>query len=275
MFYVHVLSMLFNETGILNRSLQSRTLDIKTALDEAGVTIQALIEKKNDPQVFEDLIATVIEFAKKKDIQVPSTTNQRGRKSNASKRQRTESMNDPIERYRGYYTEIVDMFIEELSQKFHVDSYKPLIAISNLIISMEKPQISDVFFDLGVYRREIEDMEKLDTELSHWYRYKSLHNIKTIPEVHNSFAKNNLKILYPNIFILLTIFLTVPVTSAEGERAFSCLKRIKSCLRTTMNQVRLSSVSIINIHSIIAAKLNIEDLIDIFASLKERRLQFH
>ncbi len=81
--------------------------------------------------------------------------------------------------------------------------------------------------------------------------------------------------IFELIFILLTIFLTVPVTSAEGERAFSCLKRIKSCLRTTMNQVRLSSVSIINIHSIIAAKLNIEDLIDIFASLKERRLQFH
>ena len=96
-----------------------------------------------------------------------------------------------------------------------------------------------------------------------------------MPEVHNEFAEKNLKSLFPNIFILLSIFLTVPFSSAEGERAFSCLKRIKSWLRTTMNQTRLSSLSIINIHSVIAGKLDINHLIDIFASAKESRLQFH
>jgi hypothetical protein len=76
------------------------------------------------------------------------------------------------------------MFINELSQRFDTENYKPLIAISNIIISTEKPQISDVFFDLGPYRQEIEDMDDLENEPTSWYRYKALHFLKTIPEVH-------------------------------------------------------------------------------------------
>ena len=267
--------MVFDETGILNRALQDRTTNMTTALDEAGLTIQALIEKKNNPETFKSIINTINKFAEDNDIQEPSTYNQRGRKTNESKRKRTETVIDPMERYKGYYEEIIDMFIEELSKKFNTDSYKPLIAISDMLISSNKPEISDVFFALGVYRKEVADMEALDNELTHWYRYKAQHRLKTIPQVHNEFAQKKLKSLYPNIFILLIIFLTVPVSSAEGERAFSCLKRIKSWLRSTMNQTRLSSLSIINIHSLIAEKLNIDKLIDIFASVRERRLQLN
>ena len=161
------------------------------------------------------------------------------------------------------------MFINELSQRFDTENYKPLIAISNIIISTEKPQIADVFFDLGPYRQEIEDMDDLENEPTSWYRYKALHLLKTIPEVHKEFAKKDLKCIYPNIFTLLSIFLTVPVSSAEGERAFSCLKRVKTRLRSTMNQSRLSSMAIININTLVAGKLNIDTLIDIFASVED------
>jgi len=207
--------MLFDETSILNRALQDPKSNITSALDNAGLTIQGIMEKKADPDAFDELMATVHKFANENDIQVPSTTNQRGRRTNASKRARTESIIDPIERYKGYYAEIVDMFVEELSQRFNTENYRPLIAISNILISIEKPQISDVFFDLGVYRQEIGDMMELDIELTHWYRYKDLHRLKTITEVHNEFAIKNLKSLFPNIFVLLSIFFTVPFSSAD------------------------------------------------------------
>jgi hypothetical protein len=38
------------------------------------------------------------------------------------------------------------------------------------------------------------------------------------------------------------------VTSASVERSFSCLKRVKSYLRNTMSQGRLSSLCRISIH---------------------------
>ena len=72
----------------------------------------------------------------------------------------------------------------------------------------------------------------------------------------------------------MSIFLTVLLSSAEGERSFSCLKCIESDLLTTMRQTRLSSLSIINEHYEIARKLTLSNLIEIFASKKERKLEF-
>jgi len=47
------------------------------------------------------------------------------------------------------------------------------------------------------------------------------------------------KDIYPNIKLLLKIFVKLPVSTATPERSFSSLKRLKTHLRNTMNNVRL------------------------------------
>ena len=98
----------------------------------------------------------------------------------------------------------------------------------------------------------------------------SLKNIETMEDTRIHFAKDNLKSFFLNIFIWLSIFFTVLLSSAEGERSFSCLKRIESDLLITMGQNRLSSLSIINDHFEIARKLTLSNLIEIFASTKRK-----
>ena len=77
--------------------------------------------------------------------------------------------------------------------------------------------------------------------------------------------------LFPNMCILYSIFLTIPVTSAQAERSFSRVKLIKSYLQTTMGQVRLSGLSLLSIEREIASKCNYSDVIDTFAAMKVRR----
>ena len=49
----------------------------------------------------------------------------------------------------------------------------------------------------------------------------------------------------PNVNMMLRIFFTCAVSVAMYERSFSKLKPIKSCLRSTMSQLRLISLGIL------------------------------
>lgn len=74
-----------------------------------------------------------------------------------------------------------------------------------------------------------------------------------------------------NLVIALRIFHTMCVSIASCERSFSKLKLIKTYLRSTMNQSRLTNLSILSIEKDTADKLDFEDVISDFASLKVRK----
>jgi len=50
------------------------------------------------------------------------------------------------------------------------------------------------------------------------------------------------------------IAVTLPVTSVEAERSFSSLKLIKTHLRTTMLDDRLSDIAMLSVHAFTAGK---------------------
>ena len=78
----------------------------------------------------------------------------------------------------------------------------------------------------------------------------------------------------PNLWIALRILLTIPITVAGGERSFSKLKLIKTYLRTTTNDDRLSSLAILSIENEIAKKLDIANIIKNLSDLKARKKAF-
>ncbi|KAL6463249.1 hypothetical protein MHYP_G00276400 [Metynnis hypsauchen] len=82
---------------------------------------------------------------------------------------------------------------------------------------------------------------------------------------------NSLQEVYPNLWIALRIILTLPVTVASAERSFSKLKLIKTYLRSTMGQERLSGLAVISINAEVAHSLSFDDLISDFAARKARR----
>lgn len=76
---------------------------------------------------------------------------------------------------------------------------------------------------------------------------------------------------YPNLYTLYKIFYTLPVSSATAERSFSRLKLLKTYLRSTMTEDRLSNLAILSIESNIAQTINFNKVISTFASMKKRR----
>nr|CAH7756687.1 unnamed protein product [Callosobruchus chinensis] len=82
----------------------------------------------------------------------------------------------------------------------------------------------------------------------------------------------DLKEMFPNVVVAIKIFLTMPVTVASCERSFSKLKLIKTYLRSTMGQERLSGLAILSIEGDIARLLSYENVIKNFAMRKARKI---
>jgi len=76
---------------------------------------------------------------------------------------------------------------------------------------------------------------------------------------------------YPNIKILLKIFATLPVSTATTERTFSCLKLLKTYLRSTMTEARLNGLAMMYVHRDL--NISVDSVIDEFAK-SHRRLNF-
>ena len=69
------------------------------------------------------------------------------------------------------------------------------------------------------------------------------------------------------------LFLTLTVSVAIAERRFSKLKLIKSYLRSSMSQDRLSNLSLISIELETVEKIEFDQVISSFASAKAQKLK--
>lgn len=78
--------------------------------------------------------------------------------------------------------------------------------------------------------------------------------------------------LFPNIYVLLKIFSTLPVTTCTPERTFSTLKRLKTYLRNSCNEERLTGLALMSVHRDI--NIDNEEIINTFAIEKSRKLDF-
>ena len=67
------------------------------------------------------------------------------------------------------------------------------------------------------------------------------------------------------------IAVTIPVTSAAAERSFSALKLIKTYLRNTMADIRLSDLGVIHIERMRSNNIDLDEFVDIFANHHNNR----
>ena len=77
--------------------------------------------------------------------------------------------------------------------------------------------------------------------------------------------------MFPNVYVALRLFLTLPVSNCEGERSFSLLSRIKNELRTKMSQKRLKALSLMAIESDLTNALEFDDIVEDFARNRARK----
>lgn len=70
--------------------------------------------------------------------------------------------------------------------------------------------------------------------------------------------------MLPELVNTVRLILTIPVTTCTAERSFSSLRRLKTYLRSTMTQIRLNHVALLNCHRDYAAQVDIDKLMNEF-----------
>ena len=108
--------------------------------------------------------------------------------------------------------------------------------------------------------------------------YNSGDKILCGPQLLAYICENQLETVYQETVKLLKLVLSIPVTSASSERSMSTLKRVKTYLRNSMNNARLSNLSMLSIEKELSHLCSRdpsfkERVIDIFAHMKTRRTE--
>ena len=80
--------------------------------------------------------------------------------------------------------------------------------------------------------------------------------------------------MFSEVDKLLRIYLTIPVTTATGERSLSAVRCIKTYLRSTMSQQRLNNIMLLNVHKDLTDGLDLPTIVRQFVDAKERRRHF-
>ena len=99
------------------------------------------------------------------------------------------------------------------------------------------------------------------------FKAESLHEAKVI---YRS-MEHAVRLLFPQVLVLLKLLLVCPVSSCECERSFSALRRLKTWLRTTMTQRRLNHTSICHVHQEQLDNVNVHELAKLFVEKSEIR----
>ncbi|KAL4090727.1 hypothetical protein QTP88_025508 [Uroleucon formosanum] len=178
------------------------------------------------------------------------------------------------------YFVILDSFVNVLNHRFE--------DFSNTVQQFECLDPKQYFFDKKISEKSINQLIKLsdiyqididqdDLILEYesfssvyYHLNKDCEGIST-NDVLKFMITNDMISSYPNLSTLYKIFYTLPVSSATAERSFSRRKLIKTFLRSTLTEEKLSNLAILSIEKCTAEKIDFDKVIETFAQMKKRR----
>lgn len=84
------------------------------------------------------------------------------------------------------------------------------------------------------------------------------------------------RFVFPDLVAFVNLVSTLPISSAQAERTFSTMKRVKNYLRASMSDDRLSDLCLLSLERDMSSQLMVEPqpMVEAFAVKSNRRIQF-
>ena len=162
--------------------------------------------------------------------------------------------------------------LSELELRFSGNDQEILCALGDICHS-DKPD--EKSFSLVSKFYEI-DGEILEAEQKMYVNFRSERGFSsmTVSDILQTIDENDLFDMLPEFSNVVHILAVIPATSCSAERSFSTLRRLKTYLRSTMGQQRVSNIALINIERASLIFQDMDRIIDIFGRRKGRDIYF-
>ncbi|CAF1017735.1 unnamed protein product [Rotaria sp. Silwood1] len=255
-----VVSRVFAILKPYTERLQSKDCELTQCYDNIQDVATQLAELKYNEKKFDELVNELDIFLRDNDITCTIP--------------RINKFKNVTDYLRHTYEIFVEATLSKLDTRFSKHQ-KNIVNIINLLPStvVDKTliDVSDIF---EFYRSDLpsNNIDVVKAEFELWQ-----HKWKKTPaneRPSNIFTTLDIllpiKSFFPNLNCLFEIFAILSVTVATAERSFFTMKRIKTTLRNSIGDKRLSDLALIHVHRDIANNLNVEHVIDMFSKNKRR-----
>ncbi|KAH1073882.1 hypothetical protein J1N35_026210 [Gossypium stocksii] len=277
-FILHIMKEVLGITDNLCQALQRRSQDILNAMSLV-LTTKDLIQKLRDDG-WNELLKNVISFCETWELDFPDMNAQYvvGHSRNKKEDVTVEH------HYRvDIFFATIDTQLQELKSRFN-ENVVELLTLTTALDPKEFFKLFDIdkicilvnkFYPEDFSQQE---KERLPYELKHYEldvcTHPDLRKISTLSELCRSLVESGKSVMYPLVDRLIRLILTLPVSTASSERAFSAMKIVKTRLRSKMEDDFLRSSLVVYIEKEIAEKFDVNEIIDDFNKVKNRRVQF-
>jgi len=230
---------------------------------------------------FDLLLANVQSVCTKYEIDIPHM-NASYKKTTSHSCQQQGSMTVYQHYHYDIFNSTIDFQLEELNSRFS-DGTVELVVLNSTLEPKNnfKSFKIDAIFKLAekFYPEDFNEQEMyyLGSQLEHYQidviHHESFQNMSTISELCQGLAETNKSQHYHLIDKLIRLILTLPVSTATIERAFSAMKHVKTVLCNKMKKEFLADSMMIYIERELVEDIDSDSIIDEFYSSKHQRVQ--
>lgn len=275
LFFLNVSIEVFSPCEELARALQNSSITASGAKHSALLVIRKLEELRTVTN-FNRIYEHTNETAEELELDNPMEPRQKKvpqRFEYASKAEPSSKIKAK-DNLRLEYYQIIDLLMNKLSARFEQSGLKQLCELEKLIMDSLQgnvPTYVELNTKLSVFAEDF-NLDSLHTQL------QLLKNLPgNVPDTCVAFAKklgnesHTALALLDQVTRLVILIMTVPASSASAERSFSTLRRLKTYLRSTMTQRRLTHLTLLHIHNDRTASIDITSVMKEFVSRNNER----
>nr|XP_017250864.1 PREDICTED: uncharacterized protein LOC108221501 [Daucus carota subsp. sativus] len=267
-------------TDLLSQALQRQSQDIVNAMNLTSST-KALLQELRD-HGWDEFLLNVYKFGENHDLEMPKMDASYSMGTGRGCQQHDFVTNEHHYHF-SMFNVIIDVQMTELNDRFTEQSIELLVLSAAL-----DPKDHFKRFDINkicelaekFYPGDFDasEVRALRLQLEHYrcqvVSHKDFQDLSSLAQLCRQFVETGLAKLFPLVDILIRLVLTLPVSTATTERAFSAMKIIKTRLRNKMEDGYLSGCMMLHIEKEYVDAVDSEDVIDHFESIGDRRAQF-